>query len=189
MLETFQGKDFLSIGDVLQVKPSAFNHQLKPLFDKEPLPSDTSAYIEEIRRNTDDHAFRTALSQMDSFEIIILDEVDSSDIMDGSSFACEILTAGNAPLARKTKFRVKIFDDRRIGNPEIVKIGPDDSQWYFHAKWTHGDVLSALEDAAYRRLDHAQGSILPYYYGAHKVMLASWVLFLSIITQRIRRFC
>lgn len=188
MLEAFQGKDFLSSGDVLQVQPSAFHHQLKPLFDKESLPPDTSTYIKEIRRNTDDHAFRTKLSQMDSFEIRILGEVDSSDIMDGSSFACEVFAATNVPWARKTKFRVKMFDDRRIGNPEILKIGPGDSQWFFHAKWTHGDVLAALEDAAYRRLDHTQGSILPYYYGAHKVNFV-WALFLSIIIQKIRCFC
>ncbi|KAG9046978.1 hypothetical protein FS837_003268 [Tulasnella sp. UAMH 9824] len=68
MLETFQGKDFLSSGDVLQVQPSAFDHQLKPLFGKEPLPSETSAYIQEIRRNTDDHAFRTKLSQMEALK-------------------------------------------------------------------------------------------------------------------------
>ncbi|KAG8963891.1 hypothetical protein FRC00_004586 [Tulasnella sp. 408] len=162
-LSTFQGKPFLSRGDVLRGTPFVFNpcrHHLEPIYEKKPLPFDTANYLEDIRRDTDDRALRAELSKADSFEVRILDEVDLSNMEDGSSFACEVLTIGGVPRTRETIFRIKIFDDRRMGDPELIEIKPDDRQWFYNATWTHSDVLVALEDAAYYRLDHAQGSII-----------------------------
>ncbi|KAG8913012.1 hypothetical protein FRC01_004777 [Tulasnella sp. 417] len=67
----------------------------------------------------------------------------------------------------------------------MAEIGPDDSQWFYHWRRTHGDDLVAMEDAAYRRLDHAQGSILPYYYGTHKVLLRDGVWCWAILTEMV----
>ncbi|KAG8961890.1 hypothetical protein FRC00_010934, partial [Tulasnella sp. 408] len=185
-LSTFQGKPFLSRGDVLRGTPFVFNpcrHHLEPMYEKKPLPSDTAKYLEDIRRDTDDRALRGELSKADSFEIRILDEVDLSNMEDGSSFACKVLTIGGVPRTRETILRIKIFDDRRMGDPELIEIKPDDQQWFYNATWTHSDVLVALEDAAYSRLDHAQGSILPYYYGAHEILLPDGVRCWAILTE------
>lgn len=173
-LSTFQGKPFLSPGDVLQVDTFAFSARsqhlhLEPIYPKEPLPSETASYLERTRRNTEDRSLKTRLSEVERFAIRILDEIDSSNVEDGSSFACEIVTTQDVPWTGKTKLRVKIFDDRRMGDQEIVAEGPDDRQWFCHANGTHSDTLVALEDAIYHRLDHAQGSVMPYYYGAHEV--------------------
>lgn len=173
-LSTHQGKPFLSRGDVLKMSAFAYRRRyvaLQPLYAKEPLPESTAALLEERRRNELFEALGSGLDGANEFEIRILYEIDSSNLLDGASFVCEMVSLDEVPLASGPKIRVKVFDDRRMGDREWIVSGPN---WFSRSVWTQSDVLVGLEDGAYRRLDHAQGTVLPYYYGAHEVRRDSW---------------
>lgn len=169
MLSTHQGKPVVSQGDVLKVNPFAYKRRhvkLHPLYAKAPLPEGTATILEDKRRDGFLEMLGDSMVGAREVEIRVLGEIDSSNPMDGASYACEVVSFDGSPSSNGPKLRVKVFDDRRMGNQERVFA---DHQWFFHSVLTQSDVLVGLEDAAYGRLDHAQGTVLPYYYGAHEV--------------------
>lgn len=166
-----QGSPAVSRGDVLRMRfsPDGPNLRPKPIYAKEPLPVDTASFLEETRRNTNEAALKEKLETASEWEVRILSEIDSSNTEDGASFACEVASVGGVVWEEGSRFRIKIFDDRRMGDLDDIEEETGVLQWHHDATFSQSDILVGLEDAAYRRMDHAQGSIVPFYYGVHEV--------------------
>ncbi|KAG8996142.1 hypothetical protein FRB90_012821 [Tulasnella sp. 427] len=81
-------------------------------------------------------------------------------------YVCEVVSVGGVAWKADTQLRLKIFDDRRIGGLDALG----------------GDI----EHAAYRRLSHAQGSVIPIYYGTHQVALPDGTSCCAILTEFVR---
>ncbi|KAG8996141.1 hypothetical protein FRB90_012820 [Tulasnella sp. 427] len=187
-LVNHQGKVFVSRGDVLKMTPFAYQRRYPPLravYAKVPLPDSTAFLLEDKRRNAFLEAFGSRLEGAKEAEIRVLKELDSSNLMDGTSFACELVSIDGDSVLAGPKLLIKIFDDRRMGDPGRSS---GDHQWFADSVWTQSDNLVALEDASYRRLDHAQGSMLPYYYGAHEVVLPDGIRCWAILTELVQGY-
>ncbi|KAG8939521.1 hypothetical protein FRC04_006246 [Tulasnella sp. 424] len=183
-----QGNQLVTHGDVLRARFSAAGPDLrpKPIYAKEPLPTDTASFLEETRRRTNETALGEKLEEAGEWEVRILSEIDSSNREDGASFTCEVVSVGGVAWGGDRQYRIKIFDDRRMGDLDAVNQESGVLQWYYDAAFSQSDILVGLEDAAYRRLNHAQGSILPYYYGVHEIVLPDGVCCWAILTELVR---
>ncbi|KAG8985554.1 hypothetical protein FRB94_012229 [Tulasnella sp. JGI-2019a] len=147
-------------GDALIVQPSAFDRlytcppNAAPLL---PLPSRTVTHLQEAQRPKA-LTVTAAVQSLKRFEVSITRIIKTA--AEGSQIAAvyEVRMGGQL-------LCLKVFDDRLypIEPPEDSE---DPLRYWFQGLQTAEDAVRT-EQGVYQRLEHAQGSVVPWYYGAH----------------------
>ncbi|KAG9027385.1 hypothetical protein FRB95_007817 [Tulasnella sp. JGI-2019a] len=149
-----------AIGDALVVQPNAFDQlytcppNVVPLL---PLPSRTIAHLQEAQRPKA-LTVTAVVRSSERFEVLITRIIKTA--AEGSQIAAvyEVRVEGQM-------LCLKVFDDRLypIEPPEDPE---DPLRYWFQGLQTAEDAVRT-EQGVYQRLEHAQGSVVPWYYGAH----------------------
>lgn len=182
----------LSVGDMITAQTDTFSQQASfipnpyPLI---PLSPDTQKYITDTARPRP----RIGISQSQSFALRIIrimkgsakpellengspapfkeDEFESGNI--ATVCECRVVSVDGAPISQDyPTLCVKILDDRLLrlrGLQEPEPGCPPQRPRPALVLALTSEELVRWEDAAYRRLKHAQGSVVPYYFGCHTV--------------------
>ncbi|KAG8878911.1 hypothetical protein FRB97_002100 [Tulasnella sp. 331] len=152
------------VGDILVADANAFDRRYTcppnavPLI---PFPPHTAAYLDEARRPQSVGTIE-AIQSTDRFEVRITRVMKTA--AEGSQIAAVYeVTLGDQTLC------LKVFDDR------LYPIEPPENpseplRYWFDGLKTAADSVRT-EQRVYQRLVHAQGSVIPWYYGAHSFTL------------------
>ncbi|KAG8993965.1 hypothetical protein FRB90_000564 [Tulasnella sp. 427] len=184
----YRDKEVASPGETLRMTfladvPSPVS---RPVSAKGPLPDDTIGYLEATRRKAYEAPLMEAFQSCREWEARVLDVIDSSDKWDGSSYVCEVASVGGVAWGSSTQLRLKVFDDRRIGDLSALSGEIEVAQWHRNARLSQSEVLAGLEHATYRHLSHVQGSAIPISYGMHQVVLLDGTVCWAILTELVQ---
>lgn len=181
-------------GDVIQGITNCFSRrcaELVPLYpvDHDRLPQDTKDHIESIRRECllDESSIMDAFASSERFSLELL-----GDLTPGQggrlcrTLKCRITSTDGRPVeGTSPTMCVKLFDDRFLymDPPEgdILEAGPSLEWWW--TKYTSAEERVRNEDAAYKKLAFAQGSLVPRFYGSHLASLACPIYSMSRSTS------
>lgn len=168
-------------GDKLLCATDGFAKQHHPLVpywpvDTEAIPSSTMECIQTVARL---HALgeeaRIRLATSSVFELDIAEQLAPGRTPRGATVhRCRITSIdGETIHAGPQKLCVKLFDDRLLWvhppeEPEAETVDADAGWW---ANWSTSQEGIRREHASYQQLSFAQGSLVPWYYGAHKVSI------------------
>jgi hypothetical protein len=142
-------------------------HPLFP-FDLSELPSDTSAHLKAIQRES---PLTTAnigkcLEKSRNFTIKILETISENSAYGMSSvYLCQI-TSIDSQSVSSPPLCLKLFDDR-FQQPRIPNEGQDYLDYF--ADLENAPSLALNEAQIYDKLRPVQGSIIPWFYGIHRV--------------------
>jgi hypothetical protein len=154
----------LAAGDILTAMTNELFKRhvpLRPRYPLDSLPALTSEFLNVNRRSTFDSLVATALNQSQRFslEITRILHVGQSKTVVG-----RVIYVDATPVPASSEICIKLFDSSLLN-----KLSPKKSiECSFFNFETCEDAVKR-EDAAYRRLEHAQGSVVPFYYGSHLV--------------------
>ncbi|KAK7688731.1 hypothetical protein QCA50_008270 [Cerrena zonata] len=154
----------VSDGDILLGTTDGFTqaNPLLQLFYPAILPPKSTMQTFESCHRTDPlQEFPPQLTQSSLFTVRVLRELTQSQDVTGPrpccTYVCRLLTIDNRPLTNPAPFLcLKLYDDRFL-------------QFQPFQKWQTAEDLVRNEIAVYQKLDFMQGSLLPYFYGAHLV--------------------
>lgn len=152
-------------GDVLLGMTNRFaqlNPLLQPYYPAVLPPKSTMQTFEKNQRPDPLDQFSLQLSRSSSFTIRILRELTESHDPEKTrpcrTYVCQLLSTDNGPLPHCTPLLcLKLFDDR------FLQLD------YYSRQWYTAEDLVRREIAVYTKLDFMQGSLIPYFYGAHLV--------------------
>lgn len=159
------------VGAELAITVNAFRQhaaQLPFRVPAQPLTSETNEALQRYTRPRESW-LDDLLQNTGTISVKVTRAVKTS--LDGSgaqTFFCTIPSVDDE--AHSTRgFCIKIFDERLLPSAEDVGevYTVDDIDW--NGSFIFATDVVGREDAAYRKLEHVQGSIVPHYYGAHQV--------------------
>lgn len=166
-------------GDILLASAGGFakeNALLTPYWPVEvdSIPSETMECVRLVARpHGVDEATRVRFAASAAFELKILEQLAAMRHPRGATVhRCEIVSIdGQTEVPGASNLCVKLFDDRLLvmhppEDPDESLVGPDEGWW---CGWSTSEDSLRNEHAAYQQLSFAQGSLVPWYYGAHKV--------------------
>ena len=173
-----------SAGDILECTTHDFDRRYHPPREicSKPICASTLQHMQNILRpNPLDSTLRLALNDSTHFTIKLGRALGSPNHDLKHVFArlhlCHIETIDERPVKHCPELVMKVFDDRFmevLGNPydEDGVLDPNQEDIETHL-WFQG-VLTAEwhvrgESTAFEKMRMAQGSLIPYFYGAHKV--------------------
>jgi hypothetical protein len=155
----------LAAGDILTAMTDELFKRhvpLRPRYPLDPLPTPAIEFLNVNRRSTFDPLVAAALTQSRRFslEITRILHVGQPRTVVG-----RVVSVDATPVPASSEICIKLFDSSLMTEPSPPKkfIKPS-----FDNFETCEDAVKN-EDAAYRRLEHAQGSVVPFYYGSHLV--------------------
>ncbi|KAF8587127.1 hypothetical protein K439DRAFT_1659243 [Ramaria rubella] len=157
-------------GNVWTAKTDGFGAlhlPLQPGHPLENLPAATTEYLNSTRRPRP-FGLTESLERSHHFDIQLIRKLTPED---GSgwamTFSCNIINIDGCPVTSPwPSLCVKVFDDRLFSIPEPEDLSTDVSyRWFFD--YARPEELVRQEEATYKRLAHAQGSVIPIYYGSH----------------------
>lgn len=151
-------------GDVLRGITNKFartNPLLRPYYPAIRPPKPTMQYFGRYRRPDPMRDYSSQFQQSSSFNIRIIRELTDkrSDTRPRPcrTYVCQLVSLDNRRLLIRTPLLcLKLFDDRFF----VIE-----NMWSLHT----AEDLIRNEIAVYQKLDFMQGSLLPYFYGAHLV--------------------
>ncbi|KAK7688658.1 hypothetical protein QCA50_008196 [Cerrena zonata] len=160
---------FARSGDVLLGMTNRFaqlNPLLRPYYPAVLPPKSTMETFEKDRRSDPLCQFSLRLSRSSSFTIRILRELtespDPAQTRPCRTYVCQLLSTDNRSLPHYAPLLcLKLFDDRFY--PLV----------YYSQSWCTAEDLVRREIAVYTKLDFMQGSLIPYFYGAHLFTMSS----------------
>ncbi|KAF8348694.1 hypothetical protein F5887DRAFT_951448 [Amanita rubescens] len=154
-------------GDILECTTNGFDQQYHPprgLFSK-PIPPFTLQHMANILRpNPLSSKLRSALNDSRRFTIKLGRSLGDNNLITRIHL-CRIERIDDLPIENCPELIMKIYDDRfmKMASP----YDEDEEQLYDQsAKWHMRGELTA-----YEKMEVAQGSLIPYFYGAHKFRL------------------
>ncbi|KAK7688711.1 hypothetical protein QCA50_008249 [Cerrena zonata] len=167
MVETVASQS-VSDGDVLLGTTDRFaqvNPLLQPFYPAILPPKSTMQTFESCQRTDPLQEFSPQLTRSSSFTVHVLRELTQSQDITGPcpcrAYVCQLLTIDDRPLTNPaSSMCLKLYDDRFL-------------QFQPFQKWQTAEDLVRNEIAVYQKLDFMQGSLLPYFYGAHLFTLPS----------------
>lgn len=164
----------LVVGDVVRAKTDAFSGLFQNPHPLIPLPSGTEEYLRAILRPPPPNL----IGGSESFTLEIARVMKSFHRDEEASEAgniatvceCRLVSVDGTPVPDDVPtLCVKILDDRLLNLDGLPKDErPGDLRRSLVLALTSEDLVRR-EDAAYRRLQHAQGSVVPHYFGCHLV--------------------
>ncbi|KIY69341.1 hypothetical protein CYLTODRAFT_372954 [Cylindrobasidium torrendii FP15055 ss-10] len=166
-------------GDNLLCSTDGFakqHHLLVPYWpvDIQTIPTSTMECIRAVARpHALDEPARIRLAASAAFELEISDQLAPGREPRGATVhRCRITSIdGEAILsAGAQNLCVKLFDDRLLDvyPPEEPEEGTVDADADWWVNWSTSEECVRREHVTYQQLSYAQGSLVPWYYGAHK---------------------
>ncbi|KAF9517780.1 hypothetical protein BS47DRAFT_1338971 [Hydnum rufescens UP504] len=140
----------------------------QPRYRLEPLPEPTRAHLIATARPAFPH-FVSLLNGSRSFSLLLDEELTPSEGTGyARTFSCRLTAVdGQLPSGDVPKnLCVKLFDDHAASVPSLSDY-PSLRTWS-QDFYTAEDMLQN-EVNAYMRLEHAWGTVVPYFYGTHRV--------------------
>ena len=175
-----------SAGDILECTTNEFDQRCHPPrgICTKPIPPPTLHHMENILRpNPLSSVLCSTLNDSKRFTIKLGRALGHSDLKNAITrvHICLIETIDDQPIQNCPELVMKIFDDRfmDVSNPYnedgVLECGGDfnANDWFqsvLTAEWRVRGELTAFE-----KMKAAQGSLIPYFYGAHKARLFSKV--------------
>jgi hypothetical protein len=171
------------VGTVLQAKSHGFMQQRRPFeprYPIEPLSECTQAHLHAVARRSFP-GFVESLNRSRTFSLVLDEELSPSEgTAYARTFSCRIITGGCFRTMRQGSSASNCLTTVQHLFPASQNISP----------WDCGLNLCTAEDLiqngvdAYMRLEHAWGSIVPHFYGAHRVsrFLNSSLTLLTLFT-------
>jgi hypothetical protein len=161
------------VGTVLQAECHGFIPKcgpIRPRYPIEPLPESTRAHLLAVARRSFPQ-FSQLLNYSRTFSLLLEEELTPSEgTAYARTFSCRLTTVdGQLPPDNvPKKLCVKLFDDRAARVPSLTE--------YLSLTWWSQDFRTAEEIIeneinAYTRLEDAWGTVVPHFYGAHRVSL------------------
>lgn len=148
-------------------------HLLKSYYDMHEMHPETQDHLRRTQRR-DILRETVRLSTSSSFSIEIMDDLTPSAPpaaeRECTTYRCRMVSVDDDFTPSSAKLCVKLFNDRQAymksPTPEMVKEGLPFRWW---TRWRRSEDSVRYEHASYTRLACLQGSVLPWYYGAHEV--------------------
>lgn len=146
----------------------------RPRYALEPLPAETDAYMRAIQRRAFPR-FAQTLRGSARFSLVLGEELTPAD---GTSyartFACSVgAVDGRSAAAAESdgcdvppRLCVKLYDDGAARVPDLKDAG---SPFFWMQQFYTAETMLRVEEDAYVRLEHAWGSVVPWFYGTHRV--------------------
>ncbi|KAG6894544.1 hypothetical protein C0992_005678 [Termitomyces sp. T32_za158] len=183
--------------DVLQAvpNPNAFNHILmRPLypFDARQLPADTVKHIKETQRLSGLQAsgIKERFMRAKSF-LVEIQEIITAGSRYGIStvYRCKIVSIDNLPVAVSPNLALKLFDDRaqvfrENAQREVYETNANYLSFWFDSL-VMAESLITDEILAYDKLEIVQGSVVPWFYGAHQFTLPDGTVLYGLLMEYI----
>ncbi|KAI0047366.1 hypothetical protein FA95DRAFT_1559206 [Auriscalpium vulgare] len=163
-------------GDVMTVDSDASKKHWLPWSDPprytlDPLPESTLDYVKSVRRTTPNDPLAILILESKTLAIRITRIIGD---FNSRAVVGRLISVDNEPLPTAGELPdlcIKLYDD--VLNPEQLWCGEGDDVVRSFSNWYTTESKIAQEDAAYRRLEHVQGSVVPLYYGAHSFQAPS----------------
>ncbi|KAK1215352.1 hypothetical protein PQX77_022036 [Marasmius sp. AFHP31] len=153
--------------------------QLKPCSPVDDLHSQALDHMQIVQRK-DLLRSTVELSVSRSFAIEILSDLTPSDPpaseRECAVYRCRLVSVDGEEISCPANLCVKLFDDRQafMGAP---------GRFIWWGDWTTNEDCVRREHAAYTRLASLQGSLLPWYYGAHEFTLPDGRVLYGILME------
>lgn len=141
------------------------NPLLRPYYPALLPPRATIQFFKKYRRSNPLRQLSSRLDQSSSFTIRIIKELSKDEEpRPCRTYTCQLVSTDNsASFQHMPVLCLKLYDDRFLS---LQSIG----------SWVTAEDLVRNEIAVYQKLDFMQGSMLPYFYGAHLVSQSlSWL--------------
>ena len=158
-------------GTILQAETHGFDRQRRPFqprYPVDPLPESTLAHLRATARQSFPQ-FSKLLNGSRTFSLLLDEELSPSEGTGyARTFSCRIVTIDGKSISDNipTKLCIKLFDDS-VGSV------PSPTECLFLAMWSSNfytaEDMIQNEINTYLRLEHAWGSLVPQFYGAHYV--------------------
>jgi hypothetical protein len=191
LVEKYIPPEITSAGDILECTTNEFDQRFHPPRGvcSKSIPPLTLQHMENILRpNPLSSVLRSTLNDSKHFTIKLgraLGDLGDFDLKYDIArvHLCVIETIDGHPIQNCPELVMKIFDDRFACVPENpfydnpyygeLELGDnenfvDTDLWLLTAEWHVRGELTAFE-----KMEMAQGSLIPYFYGAHKARLLS----------------
>jgi hypothetical protein len=162
---------FASPGDALLGLTNGFirhNQGLSPYYPVEKLPLETVDHIQSVQRSCPMWPLLDSLWSSNTFTLRLLEDMTPS--RGGGlcrTYKCDIRSIGGKMEDGSPVLCLKLFDDRffpmETPSEEVIKEG----LWWARYRTAEHHVRN--EDATYKKLQLAQGSLIPWFYGSHLV--------------------
>ncbi|KAK7688521.1 hypothetical protein QCA50_008059 [Cerrena zonata] len=170
----------LASGDMLQGTTNEFvrlNPLLRPYYPALLPPRATMEFFKKYRRPDPFLQFSSRFDRSSSFTIRIIKEL-SKDHSDGMprpcrTYTCQLISTDNSPFSEHIPVLcLKLYDDRFLSLQSL-------------RSWGAAEDMVRNEIAVYQKLDFMQGSMLPYFYGAHLFSTPSGLALYGILMEYI----
>lgn len=167
------------VGDTLECTTNGFDQQYHPprgLFSK-PIPPSTLQYMANILRpNPLSSILRSALNDSRRFTIKLGRSLGDNNLITRIHL-CRIEKIDDLPIENCPELIMKIYDDRfmNMASPydedeiQLFDQSASTDVWFQFALTAEWHMRGKL--TAYEKMEVAQGSLIPYFYGAHKFRL------------------
>ena len=181
-VEKYVPPDITCAGDILECTTNEFDRQYRPPRGvcSKPIPAPTVEFLAKILRpNPLSSVLCSALNDSRHFTIKLGRILAGPNRIGTRVHYCHIETIDGHPIENCPELVMKIYDDRfmQISNPcdegddedEGQESDDDDSSpdiWLQPIRTAEWHVRGEL--TAYEKMEMAQGSLIPYFYGAHK---------------------
>lgn len=148
-----------------------------PVCPAEGLPKDTESYIESCKRPALFPEVASPLNASNSFRIELLEDFTHTSHKKApefkicSTYRCRITEIDGQPTDIPQELVVKLYDDRFYPMDEPFESPPSVAWWFL--SFTTAEDNIRREISAYEKMKHAQGSVIPHFYGSHKVVISS----------------
>jgi hypothetical protein len=164
---------FVSPGDVVYGVTGGYARSypvLSSCYPVENVPFETVEHIQSIQRSCPmGHMLKPFLSS-ETFTLRLLDDITPT--AGGGlcrTYKCRIHSIGDEMQGASPLLCLKMFDDRffpmETPGKELIEAGV---QWWW-TRYRTAEYHVRNEDAAYKKLEFIQGSLIPYFYGSHSV--------------------
>ena len=174
-----------SAGDILECTTNEFDQRCHPPrgICSKPIPPPTLQHMENVLRpNPVSSVLRSTLKDSKRFTIKLgkaLGDSNLEQVTIARAHLCLIETIDGHPIQNCPELVMKIFDDRfmKVPNPYNKDGVLEDNENFSADHWFQA-ILTAEwhvrgELTAFEKMEMAQGSLIPYFYGAHKAGLLS----------------
>ncbi|KAJ3974805.1 hypothetical protein EV361DRAFT_597645 [Lentinula raphanica] len=166
-----------------------FHIESRPIypFDITEIPPDTAAHLKATQRESPlvDAGVETSFKCSKAFTLEIQDVIDEgSESGICTVYRCHITTIDNIPVSTPS-LCLKLFDDRfqPLHSPEDTELNQDPLMRLSGIVYAE---LGALNEAfAYEKLLPVQGSVVPWFYGAHQFTLPDGTILYGLLLEYI----
>lgn len=163
---------FVTPGAVLHGITNGFfryNTGITPYHAVEDIPFETADHIRSVQRPCPMGSALSSFLSSKSFTLHLLEDISPKAKGPCRTYKCRITSTDGVMEDASPVLCVKLFDDRfHLMQAPYEGMMHLDVQWWW-TEYTTAENLMCSEDSAYKKLEFAQGSLIPRFYGSHLV--------------------